>query len=80
MKMISSPKKQQIFKKYLHVFFIRVNIYSLLSASVAELVDAPDLGSGAARCGSSTLPARTTQPSVYKGFSRSVGSFWGEIL
>jgi len=24
-----------------------------------ELVDTPDLGSGAARCGSSSLPART---------------------
>ena len=28
-------------------------------AGVVELVDTPDLGSGAARCGSSSLPART---------------------
>ncbi len=30
------------------------------SANVAELVDAPDLGSGAARCESSSLSVRTT--------------------
>ena len=30
-------------------------------AGVVELVDTPDLGSGAARCGSSSLPARTNK-------------------
>lgn len=30
-------------------------------AGVVELVDTPDLGSGAARCGSSSLPARTVK-------------------
>ena len=30
------------------------------NAGVVELVDTPDLGSGAARCGSSSLPARTS--------------------
>ena len=36
-------------------------------AGVVELVDTPDLGSGAARCGSSSLPART----VKESFSRN---------
>jgi hypothetical protein len=32
----------------------------LINADVAELVDALDLGSSIARCGSSSLPIRTT--------------------
>ncbi len=35
-------------------------------AGVVELVDTPDLGSGAARCGSSSLPARTTKQELLK--------------
>ncbi len=34
-------------------------VFHKLNAGVVELVDTPDLGSGAARCGSSSLPART---------------------
>ena len=34
-------------------------------ARVAELVDAPDLGSGALRCGGSTPPSRTTIVSFF---------------
>lgn len=33
-------------------------------ADVVELVDTPDLGSGAVRCGSSSLPIRTIDGSV----------------
>src|SRR5512135_574439 len=33
--------------------------YNLRSAKVAELADAPDLGSGTARCGGSSPPFRT---------------------
>ena len=33
-------------------------------ADVVKLVDTPDLGSGAARCGSSSLPVRTIQKSM----------------
>lgn len=35
-------------------------------AGVMELVDMPDLGSGAARCGSSSLPARTIKKALQK--------------
>ena len=35
-------------------------------AGVVELVDTPDLGSGAARCGSSSLPARTVKEKLLK--------------
>ena len=35
-------------------------------AGVVELVDTPDLGSGAARCGSSSLPARTILEKLLK--------------
>ena len=35
------------------------NRENIEKAGVVELVDTPDLGSGAARCGSSSLPART---------------------
>ena len=38
-------------------------------ASVVELVDTPDLGSGAARCESSSLSART----IYKKGATTVG-------
>ncbi len=39
-------------------------------AEVAELVDAPDLGSGAARCESSSLSFRTIlrNPALFAGF------------
>ena len=40
--------------------FCKSGLYPRSCAGVAELVDAPDLGSGAARCGSSSLPTRTT--------------------
>ena len=36
-------------------------------AKVAELVDAPDLGSGAGRCGGSSPPFRTRGPQVVNG-------------
>jgi hypothetical protein len=35
------------------------SISSLLDAKVAELADAPDLGSGTERCGGSSPPFRT---------------------
>jgi hypothetical protein len=37
----------------------------LINADVAELVDALDLGSSIARCGSSSLPIRTIEFSVW---------------
>jgi hypothetical protein len=40
-------------------FLIRENYYYLNNAGVAELADAPDLGSGAARRGGSTPFTRT---------------------
>ena len=39
---------------------LRGLISFLINADVAELVDALDLGSSIARCGSSSLPIRTT--------------------
>ena len=37
----------------------KVNTLSTVNADVVELVDTPDLGSGAARCESSSLSVRT---------------------
>ncbi len=34
-----------------------------------EMLDTPDLGSGAARCGSSSLPARTKSRRISSAFS-----------
>ncbi len=47
--------------KWLEIY-VRAEIVGVRSglARVAELVDAPDLGSGALRCGGSTPPSRTT--------------------
>ena len=51
-------------------------------AEVAELVDAPDLGSGAARCESSSLSFRTifiVKPSFMLGFLLSEQTFYSLI-
>ncbi len=40
-------------------------VYRVQDAEVAELVDAPDLGSGAARCESSSLSFRTILIQLY---------------
>ncbi|CAJ0902081.1 protein of unknown function [Alcaligenes faecalis subsp. faecalis] len=44
---------------YLPRVKIHARIYFFRVANVAELVDAPDLGSGAERCESSSLSVRT---------------------
>ena len=46
---------------YCHVifFFTAGTHYGYSNAKVAELADAPDLGSGTARCGGSSPPFRT---------------------
>ena len=55
-----------LFKK--HFIFKVLFILALQIAGVVELVDTLDLGSSAARCGSSSLPARTKQKKSF--------SFW----
>ena len=42
----------------------KLHVWAALRAGVAELVDAPDLGSGAARRGGSSPLTRTTSPLV----------------
>jgi hypothetical protein len=41
----------------------RLDLWHNSSAKVAELADAPDLGSGTERCGGSSPPFRTTTQS-----------------
>ena len=49
-------------KPIVHPIFYKANYFCFvprLNADVVELVDTPDLGSGAARCESSSLSVRT---------------------
>ncbi len=51
----------------LKIFFVKIEIV----ARVVELVDTPDLGSGAERCGGSSPPSRTTQAVVIVEFAET---------
>ncbi len=54
-----NTKRKEIFTYICTRFTGVLSITVIINAGVVELVDTPDLGSGAARCGSSSLPART---------------------
>ena len=43
---------------------------------MVELVDTPDLGSGAERCGGSSPPSRTTQSVVIAEFAETESSYF----
>lgn len=67
------------FCQFMHLPRVKIHdrIYVFRVANVAELVDAPDLGSGAERCESSSLSVRTIKrkPLFYKINFKYVNGF-----
>ena len=56
---IKNMNKRSQQKKLYNTDWLHYNFIFIVQANVAELVDAPDLGSGAERCESSSLSIRT---------------------